>query len=144
MRIRKAFFAAAIPYNFTVSTVAINKEKINQYDSVFAAKNSFYKYICNMVLTNALPYLDRAIIVLDKSGSETFRGELRRYIKTRITKHDTSKIHKIKTETSSSNNLIQLADYCVGIGNRKIQDKPYWEDLYKYIAPKIVSWQEWP
>ena len=96
-----------------------------------------------MVLTNALPYLDKATLILDKSGSTTFQAELKRYIKSNLNVQE-DKIKKVKWQNSHKNNLLQLVDYVVSLGNRKLQGKKDAEEFHKYIAAKELSWQEWP
>jgi hypothetical protein len=143
-RVKDAFLNAVNPYNFSVLTVAINKDPSKLYGDGFDVKSSFYKYACQMVLTNALPYLDQATLILDKSGNATFQGALRNYLRKKLNDHERLKIKKMKAQPSHTNNLLQLVDYCVGVSNRKIQKKKDWEGYYKYLSTKIVSWQEWP
>src|SRR5690606_33123561 len=131
------------PYNFTYSAVAINKDPSKLVGEGFDSKAAFYKYACNMVFTNTIPYLNEAIVVIDKSGSSTFQGELKRYLRDKID-NDGSKIKKIKQQHSHANNLLQLADYCASICSRKAQQKSDWKEYYKFIASKELSWQEWP
>jgi hypothetical protein len=141
--IRRAFLEAVNPYNFTYCTVVIDKDPQRLYGEGFNNKTSFYKYACNMVFTNAIPYLEKATVIIDKSGSSTFQGELRKYLRGKVDGSG-AKIKKIKQQSSHINNLLQVADYCVSIGSRKAQKKSDWNDYYKYIASKELSWQEWP
>lgn len=143
-RVRTAFLEAVNPYNFSVITVAVNKDPNRLYGEGFNVKSSFYKYACQMVLTHALPYLDRATLVIDKSGGTTFQGELRRYLRNKLNDHDRAKIKYFKAQASHHNNLLQLADYCVGISNRRVQNKKGWQEYFKFIAAKQIAWQEWP
>lgn len=143
-RIKEAFLEAVSRYNFSVITVAIDKDPQKLFGEGFNVKSSFYKYACQMVLTNALPYLDKATLVIDKSGNSTFQGELRRYLKKKLADEDGTKIRKIKAQASDRNNLLQLVDYCVSLSNRRMQNKPRWKESYKYISAKEVSWQVWP
>lgn len=142
-KVRQKFLEAISPYNFTFCTVAINKDPNKLFGEGFDVKSSFYKYACNMVFTNAAPYLEMATVIIDKSGSSTFQGELKRYLKERIDT-DGTKIKKIKQERSHTNNLLQLADYCASICSRKAQQKDDWKEYYKYFSSKELSWQEWP
>lgn len=143
-RIRNAFLEAINPYNFSVITVSINKDPNKLYGEGFNIKTSFYKYACQMVLTNSLPYLDKTTLIIDRSGGTTFQGELRKYLRDKLADQERNKIKKFKAQQSHHNNLLQLVDYCVSISNRKIQNKKDWQEYYKYISPKQISWQEWP
>lgn len=143
-RVRVAFLEAVRPYVFTILTVAINKDKELLTGPGFDVKASFYKYACQMVISNALPYLDQAILVIDKSGNSTFQGQLRKYLKNRLNDDDLAKIKKVKCEDSSSNNLLQLVDYCVGIESRKVQKKKDWQEYFQFINTKEIGFQIWP
>ena len=142
-RVRQVFLEATSPYNFSVVAAVIDKDPKKLFGEGFYVKSSFYKYACHMVLTNALPYLDKATLIIGKSGSTTFQGALRKYLRNKLNDHERSKIKKIKPQHSHHNNLLQLADYCVGISNRKAQNKKDWKEYYKYVSAKITC-QEWP
>jgi hypothetical protein len=144
LKLRETFLKAITPYNFSIITVSIDKESSDLIHSTYTTKNAFYKFACHSVLLNALPYLDNATLTMDKGNSDTFYGELRRYLRNKIDERDGIKIKKIKPQDSKHNNLLQLVDYCVGISARKIQDKKDWKLFYKYIAAKELSYQELP
>ena len=142
-KVRLSFLEAINSYNFTYCTVAINKDPNKLFGQGFNVKTSFYKYACNMVFTNALPYLENAKVIIGKSGSSTFQGELRKYLKNRLD-NDGTKLRSFKQQESHKNNLLQLADYCAGVCGRKIQNKPDWNKYYKYISAKELNIQIWP
>lgn len=141
---RFKFLEAVSPYSFTIATVAIDKDPSRLWGDGFNDKKSFYKYACHMVLTNAMPYLDNAKLIIDKSGGDTFAGELKRYLKNKFKTDESDKIKKLKTQDSHKNNLLQLADYCASISNRKLQRKSDASEYYNYLSHKIVSLQRWP
>ncbi len=141
---RLRFLEAIAPYSFTIVTVAIDKDPDKLWGPGFNDKKSFYKYACHMVLTNAMPYLDNATLVIDKSGGDTFSGELKKYLRDKFKTNDSDKIKKFKTQDSHKNNLLQLVDYCASISNRKLQSKPDAAQYYNYLSPKVVSLQVWP
>ena len=144
-RIRLKFLEAIQPYQFIYFSVVIDKSPEKLWGPGFTTKESFYKYACQMVFTNARPHLDNAIVVLDKSGSPDFRKKLAKYLREKIGKREDKKIiKKLKQQRSSSNNLLQLADYISGIINRKVQNKKNWEEYYKFIASKEIWVQIWP
>lgn len=143
-KIRLAFLNAIQPYKFLYFSVAIDKFPEKLWGPGFQTKESFYKYACQMVFTNAMPYLNDAIVVLDKSGSPDFRNRLSKYLKSRMNDLNDKRIFKIKQQRSSSNNLLQVADYVSGIINRKIQGKKDWPEYYKFINDKEMWVQIWP
>lgn len=142
--IRQSFISAIQPYNFYYVIVAINKDPDKLTGDGFNSKASFYKYACFMIMNNVWPRLSRATLVIDKSGNSTFQGELRRYIRNKMNDNSHDKIKKFKMQESSSNNLLQLADYCVGICNRKVQKKKNWQLYYDMISAKEAYFQIWP
>lgn len=141
---RIEFLKAVRPYSFSISTVAIDKDPLKLWGEGFNSKKSFYKYACSMVLTNMLPYLDNAHLIIDKSGGDTFAGELKHYLRSRFNTNESIKIKKFKAQDSSKNNLLQLADYCASISNRVLQDKNDANEYYKYLSEKVINLQRWP
>ncbi len=142
--IREKFLTAIQPYRFIYFTVVIDKDPKKLWGPGFTTKESFYKYACQMVFTHALPYLENATVILDRSGSPDFRNRLAKYLRNKLNSENHKRIKKLKQQRSSSNNLLQLADYVTGIINRKSQDKKDWADYYKYIADKEGWVQIWP
>lgn len=143
-KVRLAFINAIAPYSFTCFAVAINKDPALLWGEGFKTKESFYEYACQMVFTNARPYLNSAIVVIDKSGSPVFRSQLNNYLRNKLTDESKDVIKKIKQQESHRNNLLQLADYSTGIIARKVQDKKDWKKYYSAISSKIIWVQEWP
>lgn len=143
-RIRMDFLKAIQPYYFVYFSVVIDKNPEKLWGPGFLTKESFYQYACQMVFTNAMPYLNEAIVILDKSGNPDFRNRLAKYLRRRLNKNDRKIIKKIKQQRSSSNNLLQLADYISGIINRKVQNKKVQLDYYKFIVAKEIWTQIWP
>lgn len=143
-RVRLAFLNAVKPYKFLYFSVAIDKSPEKLWGPGFETKESFYKYACQMVFTNAMPYLKEAVVVLDQSGSPDFRNRLAKYLKARVNEPGDRKIRKIKQQRSSSNNLLQVADYISGVISRKVQGKKDWPEYYRYINDKEMWVQLWP
>jgi hypothetical protein len=121
--VRSAFVNAVLPYDFSIISVAIDKDPSKLWGDGFGIKDSFYKYACHMTISNALPTLDNAIIIVDKSGSATFQQSLAKYLKNKFNTDENLKIKKVKQQDSRKNNLLQLADYAASITNRKLQGK---------------------
>ena len=143
-KIRLAFLNAIQPYKFLYFSVAIDKSPEKLWGPGFDTKESFYKYACQMVFSNAMPYLKNAIVVLDQSGSPDFRNRLAKYLNTKVNEAGDKKILKIKQQRSSSNNLLQVADYVSGVINRKIQGKKDCSEYYRFINDKEMWVQSWP
>lgn len=144
-RLRLKFLEAVAPYNFLYFGFALNKDPEKLWGPGFAYKESLYKYTCGIVFENAKPYLTDAIITMDKSGTETFRSQLAKYLRSKMSmKGGRCLIKQVKMQESRGNNLLQLVDYVVGVINRKIQGKKDASEFYRYLAPKEMSLRIWP
>lgn len=144
-RIRFAFLNAIQPYHCVFFSVVIDKDPSKLWGPGFVTKQSFYQYACHMVFANALPYLRNATVILDKSGSPDFRNRLAKYLRDRLNNRSGDPIiKKLKQQRSSSNNLLQLADYISGVVSRKAQEKGDWKKYYRYISSKQMWVQLWP
>ena len=82
--------------------------------------------------------------MLDQSGSPDFRNRLSKYLKNQLNTGTDKAISKIKQQRSSSNNLLQVADFVSGIINRKTQEKKDWPEYYRFINDKEIWVQVWP
>lgn len=47
-------------------------------------------------------------------------------------------------QDSAGNNLLQLADYVVGVLNRKVQGKKDASEYYRFISTKEMQLRIWP
>ncbi len=141
---RKAFLQAVSPYNFFYFGIVINKKKL--YGEGFKFSDSFYKYASSLVFENAKGYLRNAIVVFDKCGSKTFRGQLTKYLKRRMNEEGSNPlIKKVKTQHSHSNNLIQLADMVCGAIYRFYNPaKKDRKEYRKIISHREIFVQFWP
>jgi len=113
--VRDAFFQAVSPYNFFYCGIVIDKARL--YGQSLTTKDAFYKYVCGLVFESAKPYLDSAIVKVDKSGNRDFQRQLSGYLKTKINPKDpeaSKHIKKVVAQDSSGNNLLQLADMVCG------------------------------
>ncbi len=93
---------------------------------------------------NAKPYLTNAKVVIDRSGKKDFGNQLAKYLIGRMNSPGQRFLGKVKTQSSKSNNLLQLADYVAGIVNRHQQNKKCAQEYRRYIAHKEMSVQIWP
>lgn len=143
-RVRGEFFKAVIPYNFFYYGIVINKDPQKLFGDGFKNKSSFYKYACGLVFENAKQKLDKAIVVIDKSGDNDFRNQLAKYLKKKMNTNKTM-IKEVKMQRSESNNLLQLADYVAGAINRSIVNSKKDSQLFrKMIARREIFVQIWP
>lgn len=143
-RVRRAFLKAIAPYNFFYYGIIINKDPKDLAAQGFTDKASFYKYACGLVFENAREKLLNATVVIDKSGSLDFRNQLEKYLR-RMNQADGSKmIKKVKMQRSTSNNLLQLADYIAGVIHQQVQGRKHAKEYHKLIAHREINVQLWP
>lgn len=141
-KFKRAFLTAIAPYNFFYYGIIINKDPSKLWGDGFRNKESFYKYACGLVFENAKEKLDKAIIIIDESGSLDFKRQLTKYLRRKM---NGGVIKKVKMQRSCGNNLLQLADYIAGVINRSVQNKRKWADEYrKIIAHREIYVQIWP
>ena len=115
------------------------------YGPGFEHKESLYKFTARLVFENAAPYLRSATVILDRTGDRWFRDELARYLRQRVRDPEERQIiGKVKTQASKGNNLLQLADYIVGVVNRLVLEKPDAEFYHRMIEAHEVTRRVWP
>lgn len=142
-RLKRLFFDAVVPYNFFYVSILIDKK--NLYGDSFKSKNSFYKYTCSLVFDNIKPYLERATVVFDGSGSRQFKQELATFLRQRMNDDATMRVRKVKMQDSHENNLIQLADMICGAINlsQKSSKEKDWE-YRRLIRHRELAVNFWP
>jgi len=143
-KIRLAFLNAVAPYNFVYFGFVLNKDPKKLWGEGFKVKESLYKVVCSYVFENAKPHLKNAIVVIDKTGKKVFRSQLGKYLKKRLNTEAKDIIKKVKMQPDRGNNLLQLADYVVGIINRYYQGKKHGKEYRRFIAHKEMWVQMWP
>jgi hypothetical protein len=142
---RLAFLEAVAPYDFFYHAFVLDKDPSRLYGKGFNFPGPLYKYVCGLVFENAKAHLHHATVVVDGRGDRLFRQQLQTYLKARMNERGGREvIAKVKIERSSSNNLLQLADYVASICNRHVQSKRG-ADVYRaWIAPREASLKVWP
>lgn len=138
--IRQAFLRAVSPYDFFYFGIAIDKDPKKLYGTGFNVKESFYKYACSLVFSNAKPHLKDAIVLIDGSGSREFKRELQSYLKKKVGKL----LKKVKIQSSHSNNVIQLADMVAGSIHRSFGQKEDKNEYRPILKPREMKVQVWP
>jgi hypothetical protein len=139
---RVKFLSAVTKFEFLYLGFVLNKALL--YGPGFQYKEPFYKYTSKLLFENAKPYLSRATVVIDGSGNREFRQQLAKYLKSRINT-DADVIKKVKTASSHSNNLLQLADMVCGAIARSYRSDKADRLLYRtLIKERELHMQVWP
>ncbi len=141
---RISFMKEVNGLDFSYYAVVINKAALT--GPGFWDKESFYKYACRLVLSNAQAVLHEATVVLDSCGDKHFRRSLSSYLKRQINDPEAPfiKIRTLRTEKSHSNNLLQLADMICGAIHRSMTTKKDADVYRKWIRPREMVVQFWP
>lgn len=143
-KVREAFLKAVSIYNFFYYGIVINKDPKKLWGDGFRNKESFYKYACGLVFENAKLKLQKATVIIDKSGNLEFRKKLANYLKRNINIKDKI-ITKVKMQRSQSNNLLQLSDYIAGVINRSIIEGEKKSNRFRNIVShREMKVQIWP
>lgn len=126
--VRDGFFDAVCPCSFRVRALVVDKSAIYS-DHLRERTESFYNFFVRQLLSNDNGVLRGARVKIDGSGDREFRRELTRYLKGQLC---FEQIASVKFADSRSDNLLQLADMCVGAiakGRRKnVKQDPRWLD----------------
>lgn len=140
--LRRRFLEAVAPYEFFYHGIAINKSKL--WGEGFKYKGPFYKYSSNLVFQNVKAFLDNATVIIDGSGSKDFRKQMGTYLKRRINDPGQHRISKVKTQDSSRNNLLQLADMIAGAIYRGFGQKGDASLYRQIVSHREMYVQLWP
>jgi hypothetical protein len=142
-KVRETFLKAVSPYNFFYYGIIMNKKQL--YGEGFKDKHSFYKYACSLVFENAKEKLKSATIIIDQSGSLTFKRQLEKYLKRKMNQYEKKLIKTVKMQDSNRNNLLQLADYVVGALNRSMfSNRKNAKRFRKLLSHREIHVQVWP
>jgi hypothetical protein len=139
--IRAAFLKAVAPYDFFYYGIVIRKQGL--YGEGFRVKESFYKYVTQLVFLNAREHLEDARVFIDASGDREFRRQINTYLKRKINS-EKKHIKRVDFLDSAKSDLIQLADMVAGAINRSFGNKTDAKDYVKLIRHREGHLQAWP
>ena len=139
--LRKAFLQSVAPCDFFYYGIVIDKSGLT--GAGFKVKESFYKYVIQLLFLNAREHLDEAVVHIDASGEREFRRQLDAYIKRRINT-EKSHVRHVRFLNSANSNLIQLADMVAGAIHRSQTSKPDAQEYISLIRHREAYVQVWP
>lgn len=108
--VRDEFFAILAPFDFCVRSMVVDKSKIYS-QTLRTHRESFYNFFVKSLMKYDNDILNNANIKIDGCGDREFKQTLATYLRREL---GGGKINKIKFVDSRQDNLIQLADMCVG------------------------------
>lgn len=143
---RLALLSAVARHQFACYTFTFDKAALRLSGAGVSHRSSDYRWVCRIALANVASDLELqdATVVIDGSGERKFREQLRTYLRRELTSEQREKIRKVKVSRSSSDSLLQLADYVAGMTNRLYEAKAGAEQYDAYLRHKRRSQRKWP
>ena len=145
-KIKVAFLRCISSHSFDYYVFAVDKALWRNSSSEFTNPEDLYKFSIGMALDSAKPVLDNARVVIDRRGDKRSRNELATYIRQRLREAGGRfPVRKVKVQRSDGNNLLQLADYVVGVANRSLRGIQQEESFrQRYLIRHEMSRKVWP
>jgi len=141
---RLALLSTVARQSFSCYTFTLDKGSPRLTGPGFQYRSSGYKWVCRVALENMSADLQNATVVIDGSGERRFRQQIRDYLRRELNSKERERIRKVKVSRSSSDPLIQLADYVAGVTNRLYEGKAGADQYETYLRRKRRSQRKWP
>jgi len=126
------------PFNFFYYAFIIDKQLLRQVR--YYAKLPFYEYVCGLIFEHTKEKLLNAKITVDKSGGQDFEKWFSSYIKKGMNTDKFQRVRKVIMADSARENLLQLADFVVGIIHRDYDPQKFLKvDYLKMIQHKCIK-----
>lgn len=142
-RRREAFLDTLASQEFFYSGIVIDKRKLDGTNMQHGA-DSFHQYVCGLVFQNMKSYLYNSIVVIDGTGTRTFRRALQTYLRKCTNDRGTQHIKQVRMQQSRTNNLLQLADMICGAVRRSYGKKRDSQIYRQLISRREIGLQVWP
>lgn len=145
-KVKTAFLRRVSSHSFGYYVFAVDKTSGEISDSDFANPEALYRFAIGMALESAKHLLNDARVVIDKRGGRRSRNELAAYIRRQFRDRTThNPIREVKIQRSDGNNLLQLADYVVGVANRTLRGVQQEVDFrQRYLIRHEMNRRVWP
>ena len=143
-RVREAFLEAVRPYDFRVHVFAVDKANPLVGEQVRSSED-LQQLAMRELLEDAGPYLHNTTVVVDRAGTRQGRSSLVVHLRRRLSAGSLASIHKLKDQRSESHNLLQLADYVVGVSARVLNGHSDGSRLRsRHLQGREATWRVWP
>lgn len=133
--VRDAFFQSVIAAKFRVRAIVVDKAKIYS-PHLKSDKQDFYRFFVSQMLKHDGGTVMNARVVVDGSGDRAFR----KVLSAQFRKQLGDRLRDIRFANSATDNLVQLADMCVGAISRSYRkdraDAARWRDM---LRPRISN-----
>lgn len=141
---RLAFLTTVSRQDFYCYSFTLDKSSSKLTGPGFRYRGPGYKWVCRAVLENAAGDLKGATVVIDGSGERKFRREISTYLRRELNSEQRKQVARVKIGRSSSDPLLQLADYVAGVTNRLYEGKQGADAYEVYLRRKRRSQRKWP
>ena len=143
-RVREAFLEAVRPYEFRFHVFAVDKAHSLAAEQVGSSED-LQKLAVRELLEDAGPYLQDTTVVVDRAGTRQGRSSLAVHLRRSLSAGSLASIHKLKDQRSESHNLLQLADYVVGVSARVLNGHADGSKLWSlYLQGREAPWRVGP
>jgi len=141
---RHRFLDTINSFSFQYLSVVFDKRKLQAQDGKL--NKPLLQYPVYSLFSLVADRLENATVVIDKTGSSAFRKLLSKDLRRDInSKNDHTVIQKVKSMTSHSHNLLQLADMvCGSVARSYRDDRPNPESYRDKIRSHEISVTVWP
>jgi len=141
---RLALLGTVARQDFSCYTFTLDKTSPRLTGPGFKYRSPSYKWVCRIALENAASDLQGATVIIDGSGERRFRQQIKDYLRRELNSEQRQKIRGVRVSRSSSDPLIQLADYVAGVTNRLYEGKAGSDQYEAYLRRKRRSQRKWP
>ncbi len=133
---RLGLLSAVSHQEFSCYTFTLDKASPRLKGPGFKFRSPGYKWVCKAALENMASELSDAKVVIDGSGERRFRQQIKDYLRRGLNREERKKIKEVRISRSSSDPLVQLADYVAGVTNRLYEGKPGAEQYDAHLRRK--------
>jgi hypothetical protein len=141
---RARFFEHILSFDFRYAGVIFDKHAARNIGLDFSL--AVMEHAAKALFAMVAGKLDKATVVIDKTGSSEFRKLMARHLRDEVNKGvGREAISKVKTEDSHRNCLLQLADMVCGSVYRSFCPEKSRHDCYrKQIKSRELFVAKWP
>lgn len=142
-RHRELFLRSVAGHDFRHWSLVLNKRLLGGQG--LSHRSAFYDYAAKLLLEMRGELLKDAIVCMDRSGNRDFYRHLQKVLRDSLNAPGSALIHRLKTEHSHSNNLLQLADMICGAIARSFYGSKEYSHLYrKTVQAREDAVRVWP
>ncbi|MDE2670762.1 MAG: DUF3800 domain-containing protein [Chloroflexota bacterium] len=143
-RVRTSFLDAVRPFPFRIHVLAVDKARLPA-DAEARSPERLYQLAVRELCEDAAPHLQGATVIVDRSGTRQGRNDLAVYLRRRLGSEAHGAIRKLRNQRSEGHNLLQLADYVVGVAAKALNGNAEGLGLREtHLRHKVVTWRVWP